>query len=51
MQTCAKCGNQTVTVHLLGLDNGRRTWLVCCLCTAELVNELDSTQVVPLEES
>jgi len=41
-ETCAKCGNQTVAAHSITLDGSRRLWRLCCLCTAELVNDLNS---------
>jgi hypothetical protein len=42
-EQCAKCGNQTIAGHSLTLDASRRMWRLCCLCTAEFVNELDAT--------
>jgi hypothetical protein len=42
---CAKCGLPSVTVHLLNLDQGRKTWLICCLCMGELVSMLDAKLV------
>ncbi len=42
-QACAKCRQPTVTVHTLAIDGGRRTWLLCCLCMAELIGMLDRT--------
>lgn len=34
---CAKCNQPSVFVHLVSIDNVRRTFLLCCLCVAEML--------------
>ena len=40
-EQCAKCKSPTVAGHSLTLDAARRMWRLCCLCTTELLQELD----------
>jgi len=43
-ETCAKCGTPTVTAHTWCLDEHRRGWRLCCLCTDRLIHDLDHDQ-------
>jgi hypothetical protein len=44
-ETCDKCRTPTITGHSWTLDAGRRLWRLCCICTDQLIHDLDHTTV------